>query len=220
MREVHERAGNGRYGRASMSFTVAALVLGVVLGFATGGRLRNVSRRPVDLVWLLTVSVVLQIGADVLDISPSAGLAMVLVAYVGLAAFAVANIRLVGMPVVLVGLVCNLAVITVNGGMPVREDALVASRAATADEAASLDFGAKRHLEADDDVLTFLGDIIPVRATREVVSFGDLIMAIGVADVLFRLLKPVEVRARRERHEVGDVARHPAAGRAPRLVDA
>ena len=123
---------------------------------------------------------------------------MVLISYVGLLAFAIANIRLVGMPVVLVGLLCNLAVISANGGMPVRADAIVAAHVAEREALDTLDFGAKRHLEQDDDVLTFLGDIIPVRPTREVVSFGDLILAIGIADVIFRLLKPVEVRARRE----------------------
>jgi hypothetical protein len=180
-----------------MSFTVAALVVGVALGFATGGRASNINRRTLELVWLLAVSVALQALAEILDLSDSLGLSMVLVSYVGLAAFAVANIRLVGMPVVLVGLLCNLTVITVNGGMPVSEDAILASRTAAPDELASLDFGAKRHLEEDDDLITFLGDVVPVRATREVLSFGDLILAFGIADVLFRLLKPVELSRRR-----------------------
>lgn len=203
-----------------MSFTVAAMVLGVVLGLAAGGRLRNVSRRSLDLVWLLAASVAVQVAAEVLDVSDSAGLAMVLVSYVGLAAFAVANIRLVGMPVVLVGLLCNLTTITVNGGMPVREDALLASRAASAEELDSLDLGAKRHLEGDDDALGFLGDVVPVRTTKEVVSFGDLIMAVGVADVLFRLLRPIELRTRREPDELLDLERPPAPSRPRQLVDA
>jgi hypothetical protein len=180
-----------------MSFTVGALVVGVALGFLTGGRARNVNRRSLELVWLLVVSVVLQTAAELLDLSETLALAMVLVSYVGLAAFAVANFRLVGMPVVFVGLLCNLAVITVNSGMPVRAEAIVASGAATAEELPTLEFGAKRHLEDDDDILVVLGDIIPVPATNEVVSFGDLILAVGVADVVFRLLKPAEVRGRR-----------------------
>lgn len=201
-----------------MSFTVAALVLGIVVGFATGGRLSNISRRTLELVWLLVLSALLQVAAEALDVSDTVGLALVLVSYVGLAAFAVANIRLVGMPVVLVGLLCNLVVITANGGMPVREDALLASRAVTAEKIGSLDFGAKRHLEDGDDVLTFLGDIVPVRVTEEVLSFGDLIIAIGIADVIFRLLKPVEVRGRREEDDVVDL--DAAASRTRHLVDA
>lgn len=181
-----------------MSFTVVALVAGVVLGFATGGRPSNVNRRSLDLVWLLTVSVLLQVAAELADLPDRAGLAMVLVSYVGLSAFALANVRLVGMPVVLVGLLCNLTVITANGGMPVRTDAILAAHAATPGEIDALDFGAKRHVETSNDVLTFLGDVIPVRSTREVLSFGDLILAFGIADVIFRLLKPVELRGRRD----------------------
>lgn len=177
-----------------MSFTVVALVAGVVLGLVTGGRPSNVNRRRLELVWLLVASVALQVAAESLGVPDRAGLAMVLVSYVGLAAFAIANSRLVGMPVVLVGLLCNLVVITANGGMPVEADAITAAHAATAEEIATLDFGAKRHLASDDDVLRPLGDIIPVRPTREVLSFGDLILAFGIAGVIFRLLRPVEIR--------------------------
>lgn len=206
-----------------MSFTVIALLAGVVFGFVAGGRLANVARRSLELIWLLVVSVGLQVAAETLDISDRAGLAMVLVSYVGLAAFAIANTRLVGMPVVLVGLLCNLAVITFNGGMPVEEDALLAARAATRAELSSLDLGTKRHLATDDDVLHRLGDVIPVRPSREVVSFGDLIMAFGIADVVFRLLKPVELRRRDEDDESHVPVLDPplAPRRTPRqLVDA
>ena len=206
-----------------MSFTVVALLAGIVFGFVTGGRLRNVARRPLELIWLLVVSVGLQVAAELLDAPDRAGLAMVLVSYVGLSAFAIANTRLVGMPVVLVGLLCNLAVIMVNGGMPVEEDALLASHAVTREELPSVDLGAKRHLATDDDVLRPLGDVVPVRPAREVLSFGDLIMAFGIADVVFRLLKPVELRRRDEDDDDVLVLDPPRVARrqAPRqLVDA
>jgi hypothetical protein len=203
-----------------MSFMVVALAAGLLLGLITGGRPANVRRRPLDLVWLLVISVALQLGAELLDVADRAGLAMVLVSYIGLTAFAFANIRLVGMPVVLVGLLCNLVVITANSGMPVEPDALLAARAATASELDTIDFGAKRHLATDDDMLTALGDIVPVRPSREVVSLGDLILAIGLADVLFRLLKPVELR-RRDDDELVDVGPSPARSTPARhLVDA
>lgn len=180
-----------------MGFTAAAVLAGMVLGLVLGGRPSNVSRRPLQLVSLLAVSVVLQVAAETLDVAETLGFVLVLVSYGGLTAFAVANIRLVGMPVVLVGLVCNLAVITLNSGMPVDRDAIVAAGVATDAEMEDIDFGAKRHLEGEDDVLTVLGDIIPLSLTEEVLSFGDLILGFGVADVLFRLLRPVGERRRR-----------------------
>jgi len=186
-----------------MGFTAAAVAAGVVLGLVLGGRPSNIGRRPLQLVSVLVVSVALQAFAENVDIDDTLGLALVLTSYAGLSAFAVANIRLVGMPVVLIGLVCNLAVITVNGGMPVEREAIVEAGVATDAEIDHLDFGAKRHLE-DGDRLMVLGDIVPVSVTSEVLSFGDLILAFGVADVIFRLLRPIGDRRRRDDREPDD----------------
>lgn len=119
--------------------------------------------------------------------------------YLALICFALANLRLVGMPVVLVGLALNMAVIAANGGMPVRAGAVVKAGLVVPDEVPSIDLGPKRHLEGEDDVLTILGDVLPVAPLREVVSFGDLILAAGVADVAFRLLRPARRPERRSR---------------------
>jgi hypothetical protein len=140
---------------------------------------------------VVAVGVAAQSAAELLDVSGSVGLGLVYVSYALLTAFALRNLRLVGMPVVLLGLVLNVAVIGVNGGMPVRAEALRAAGHLTDAEIAALDFGAKRHLEDGGDRLTILGDVIPVRPTREVLSFGDIVLAFGIADVLFRLLRPV-----------------------------
>ena len=186
-----------------MGFTVVALALGIVLGLVAGGRPSNVGRRPLHAVMALAAAVVLQAVPQLLDIEGSAGLACVLASYALLVAFALANIRLVGMPVVLVGLLCNVVVIGANGGMPVRAEAILAvDRSA---ELAEVDFGSKRHLEDDSDRVTFLGDIIPVRPIRQVLSFGDLILSVGIADVVFRLLKPIGAVRRRRRPAVSEV---------------
>ena len=203
-----------------MGFTVAALVAGVALGFATGGRLSNVRRRPLQLVSVLAICALLQVVAETVDLPDSLGLAMVLASYVGLSAFAVANLRLVGMFVVAVGLLCNLVVITVNGGMPVRRSAIVAAHAATEAEIRTIDFGAKRHPADDGDTLTVLGDIIPIRPSREVLSFGDLILAFGIADVVFRLLRPFELGRRRRDDESAVAAGASARGHSDALVTA
>jgi hypothetical protein len=207
-----------------MVFTVAAVLLGLLLGFGLGGHISNVNRHPLQLTSLLLLSVLAQAAAELLPLGDTLGLSVVLVSYIGLTAFALANIRLVGMPVVLVGLLCNLVVISVNGGMPVRASAVLAARAAAPAELDSLDFGAKRHLERADDRLTVLGDVVPVRPTREVLSFGDLILAVGIGDVLFRLLKPAIGRRRREPGERDiDLRVHderPVRARPPELVNA
>ena len=186
-----------------MGFTVFALAAGLVLGLATGGRPRNVTLRPLRAVGALAGAVVLQAVPQLLEVSGSTGLACVLGSYVLLLAFALANIRLVGMPVILVGLVLNVVVIGLNGGMPVRADAIH-----TVDrhvKLATIDFGAKRHLEDADDRLTILGDVLPVRPIGQVLSFGDLILSAGVANVVFRLLKPAGAVRRGRRRSVAEV---------------
>jgi hypothetical protein len=148
----------------------------------------------------LGAGVVLQAVPHLVSVSGTAGLACIVASYVLLAAFALANIRLVGMPVVLVGLVLNVVVIALNGGMPVRADAIATvDRDRTPGAIAQLTFDSKRHLETPSDRLTILGDVLPLRPVHEVVSFGDLILAFGLADVVFRLLRPHALPRRRER---------------------
>ena len=183
-----------------MGFTAVALVLGAVVGLAAGGRFHHLADRSFAWWGLLPLGVVLQSAAEVIDVT--GGFALVVASYLCLGGFVVANLRHVGMTVVLIGLALNATVIVVNGGMPVRAEAIVATGAVEAAEVASVDFGAKRHLETPADHLTALGDIVPVPVLREVVSFGDLIMAFGAADVVARMLRPRRGRSRSRVDEV------------------
>lgn len=178
-----------------MGFTVVAVVAGILLGLVSGGRLDHARTRPFRGVSVLAAAVALQLAVQVLDLDGTAGLVLLLASYAGLLGVVAANRRLVGMPVVAVGLLCNVVVIAVNGGMPVRAEAIVAVYDEV--DVATLQFSAKRHLETDDDRLTFLGDIVPVPPLRQVLSFGDLILALGMADVAFRLVRPSRGDARR-----------------------
>jgi hypothetical protein len=170
-------------------YVLAAVVAGIAIGLASGGRLQGIGEA--DLRWLplLYASAVLQIAAIPLDGAP--GLAAVLLSFAGLVAFAAANFHHAGMGVVLVGVAMNFVVIAVNGGMPVRPDAIVAAGIAERSELRGLDFTAKRHLERDDDKLLALADIIPVPAgpLSQVLSFGDLVMSVGVADLIVHLMR-------------------------------
>jgi hypothetical protein len=201
-----------------MGFSVFALVVGIALGLATGGRPRNIALRPLRGAMALGAAVVLQALPQLFDVTGAVGLACVIGSYVLLLAFALANIRLVGMPVVLLGLLLNVVVIVLNGGMPVRAEAI-----RTVDPQVNvdrIDFGAKRHLEDPGDRLTVLGDVVPVPAIDQVLSFGDLILAFGVGDVVFRLLKPAgAVRHRRRRRSVNEVLALLPAPSGPELAN-
>ena len=124
---------------------------------------------------------------------------LVPLSYVLLVAFALRNLHLVGMPIVLLGLTLNGLVIGLNGAMPVRGDALVAAGVVEAGALAAVDLGPKRHLEESDDRLTFLGDAVPVPALGRVVSFGDLVLAVGLGNVVAHLVR--RRRPKRDPHE-------------------
>lgn len=186
-----------------MGYIAIALLLGLAAGLVTGGRPSNAGRRPLRGTGALGGAVVLQVLPELVDVSETTGLACVLGSYALLLGFGLANMRIVGVPVVLVGLLCNVAVITANGGMPVRAEAILAvDRSA---DLGDLDFGAKRHLEEPGDRLTFLGDVVPVRPLGQVLSFGDLILAVGIADVVFRLLRPAAPVRRRRRPTAAEI---------------
>jgi hypothetical protein len=185
-----------------VSVAAIAIALGILGGLIMGGRPANAGLRPIRAGNALWAGVALEIAPHLVDVSGAFGLGLVLAGYAMLLAFVLANLRLVGMPVVLVGILLNVVAIGLNQGMPVRADAVVAAHQAERAELPRLDLGAKRHLEDADDRLTFLGDTVPIPPLHEVVSFGDLILAFGVADVAFRLLRPVGLRRQRGRHRV------------------
>ena len=177
-----------------MLFTGTAVAVGVVIGLVGGGSLRRLGQRRFALWPLLPAGVLLQ-----LPVVDRLGVAGLLASYVCLLAFAAANLRMVGMGLVAVGITLNVIPIAVNRGMPVDPDAIVAARIATTDELPTLHTDRKHHVRRHGDHLTAFSDIIPVGApVHEVLSFGDVVLSIGVADVLFHLLRPTLRHARRD----------------------
>ena len=170
-----------------MSFLFVTLALALGLALVTGGRLGNIAATQLRYPSVLAVAVGIQLALEALH--PTRGTAgrlasaLLVVSYVLLVWFCLANLRLRGLAVVAVGVALNGAVITVNHGMPIRAPQ------------AAVEATTKHHAERPSDRLTFLGDIILVPALRQSLSFGDLIMLVGLVDVLFhRSRNPVTRR--------------------------
>jgi Family of unknown function (DUF5317) len=170
----------------SFLFVTLALALGVAL--LTGGRLRNIAATELRYPSVLAVAVGIQLALEVLH--PTRGTAghlasaLLVVSYVFLVLFCSANLRLRGLAVVAVGIALNGAVITINSGMPIRAPQ------------AAVETTTKHHAERPTDRLTGLGDIILVPALRQSLSFGDLIMMVGLVDVLFHCSRNPATRRR------------------------
>ena len=175
-----------------MRFTLMAVAAGILIGVLTGGRVRHLGDRTFRLLPLLVTGVALQ--ALGVRMESTAGLVMILASYLLLLGFAVANASLVGMWLVALGVALNLLVIGANAGMPVRPAALVAAGVARPDEVGDIDLGGKRHLERPSNRLTFIADVFPVSPLAEVLSFGDIALDIGMANVIVHLMRPVRSR--------------------------
>ena len=187
-----------------MRFTAVAVAVGLFIGFATRGRLKDMSRRSLRGWSVLAAGIATQAAAGRVG-GPEWTTSLVLASYGLLLVFAALNLHLVGMGVVMVGMIANAAVIGLNDGMPIRPSAVVGAGLATPEQVERMRADVKRRPERPDDRLVVLADIVPVPPLREVVSFGDLAIGVGVADVIVHLMRP----GRRAR--VGSQAPVPAA---------
>jgi len=137
---------------------------------------------------------------------------VLLLSFVPLSVFVVANIHIPGFVLLLVGLAMNFTVISVNHGMPVSVHALEASGQQQTLHELITHGGAKHHLMDPDDRLRPLADVIPVQPVRQVVSVGDVVSYAGVAWVIAAGMRPP---ARRRR---GDHLRTTLAAQATRVL--
>jgi hypothetical protein len=170
-----------------VTVVLAAIVAGIGIGLISGGRLRNLGQHRLRSLWVLVIGAGLQVVSGRVD---TGGSVLVLASYAFLAAFAIRNLARVGMGVMVVGVVLNAAPIALDGGMPVEAHAIVSARIAPASEIDTIDFGSKRHLARRGDHLRGIDDTIPNWYTHEVLSIGDLVIAVGVAAVVAGLLHP------------------------------
>ena len=157
------------------------LVVAVVVGLLAGGRLSGLSTMRFRLAPLALVGLALQF------LLPPGNWPYVLlmISFVLLIAFAVANLKTTGFTLILAGILMNFLVIAVNHGMPVPRWSLERS-----DQIEELDYliengGAKHHLATEDDTLMFLADVIPLPSPiRQSVSVGDIVAYVGVGYVI------------------------------------
>ena len=176
--------------------------LAVLGALVTRGSLRRLFRRPVRGIPLLVVGLGLQIALELLDLSrdriDDLGFGLFAGSWALILGFCLANVfTLRGIGVVAVGVAMNALVVALNMGMPT-SDRLV-DRPSGARIEVPVERTAKERPEHDDDLLGFLGQIIrlPENPIDDALSFGDLVIALGVIDVAFH-------RSRRSRSTLTD----------------
>lgn len=183
---------------------VVALVVGSLIGVARRPLGARAARPSVRRLELLLVGVGLQLIAHGLsgDLAPI----VAALAIVALLVVVAGNLHLTGMLVIGVGLLVNLAGVSLNGGMPVRAEAIVRAGLAEPGEVAAVELRGPRHLESPSDIAPILGDVLALPPLGAVVSFGDLIVLVGLTDAVAQL-----TRRRRRRWSSADRGDYDAA---------
>lgn len=181
---------------------LTALVLAVLTGVAArlrGGSLTTLAETTFRWTPLLVAGLVFQVAFLYWDpewLGSGGGLAVVLGSNLTVAVWLFVNRSLPGLLLAAAGMALNVVVIAVNGAMPV-----LPSSAERAGVSQSIDDAGIKHERLDEDtVLPWLGDAIPVPPFKEVLSVGDVVLALG----LCRVVDARMTVAKRPRHSAAE----------------
>jgi hypothetical protein len=164
---------------------VIAIAVAFLIPAVTGGsyaRMLEVRWRFTSLLFVgLAIQVVLELWTIPKEHWHDWGFGLLVASYVLILAFVARNLVIRGMGIVLIGIACNALVITVNQGMPVKLPVAWQSKSWAQPTV-------KHHPQQPDDKLKFLSDIIVLEGPlQSVVSFGDLILLVGLCDVAYNV---------------------------------
>jgi hypothetical protein len=174
-------------------FILYAIVAGLLIGFLLGGRLDSIAETRFRWGWLAILALAIQLVL----FSPLAGglgdaARWIYVASTALVVVVVlANLRLPGLPIVLLGAVSNTAAIVANGG------SMPASPAALAALGGTVNNGPTNSIVVEHPALEPLTDIFAMPAWipfANIFSIGDVLIAIGVAVAIAAAMRPRVVR--------------------------
>lgn len=171
----------------------SCVLIGAILGLAGRSRIR--ARRP-PLFWVGVglLGLVLRLAADA---TTTRFAAVGLIAGFGLLiVFCLKNLAWPGMLIAALGFAASGLCIAANGGMPIGNQAARSAGIVVADQQkgdSTLMGG--RHLEAPEDRLLFLGEIIPIRALKRTFSFGEFVALAGMANVAFHVTGRRSIRS-------------------------
>lgn len=158
-----------------MVLFIVGATFGLIIGLARGGLLRSLVRhdinRPLLAFGVLSLLVLIRLGWV-----GDAG-AILALTLGGAVVVALSNRHLAGMAVIAVGLIANFIPVALDGGTPVEPRAWRSSTAITPT------LSPTQHLADHRTSLPILSSRIPLPAGNAVVSFGDLVIAVGLASL-------------------------------------
>jgi hypothetical protein len=180
-----------------MRVLLIAVAVGFALALVLRGRFAYMRGRALRLWFLLPLGLALHLAA-VSSAGRTWPFVLVLLGFACLFAFAVANLAVTGFWMIALGLFLNAFAVGLNHGMPIGRKAL----AHTGNNSGV--YAALHHVQRSSDKLLILGDVVPISPIGEVVTFGDLILAVGLVDVIIHLMRPPKRRRDDEDDEAKD----------------
>jgi len=187
-------------------FILYAIPAGILAGFALGGRLQGLSTIQFKWAWvfMLGLTVQLVLFSDfVTERIGGAGMPIYVLSTLAVAAAVAANLRIRGIPIVLLGAVSNFAAIIANGGyMPASAEAMEAlGRPAKT--------GYSNSSFVPDPALPWLTDIFALPTWlpyNNVFSIGDVLIGLGVVVVIASAMRGSVAQAVRDTPPTGAAA--------------
>jgi uncharacterized protein DUF5317 len=170
--------------------------LGLIIGLLARGSFKGLKDIQLRMVWVLFVSLAIAILPLFSDSINEHRRGLLLVANAGVLLFLLVNILTsrgetrAGFLVITLGWALNFTVIAVNGGMPLSRWAYAASGQTQRITEGSGGFY-RIVLAGPKTTLLRLGDVIPIRLFREVVSIGDILLFLGIALVIAAAMRTV-----------------------------
>lgn len=164
--------------------TIGAAVLIVIV---TWGDFRELTRLRFAGVWLLFSGLAIQIALEFVEFDAeqieTIGYGLLMVSYAFILSFCFVNLTTRGFGVIAVGIGLNALVIGLNQGMPT---ANIENDARGNRIEKPIEQTVKHRPESKEDLLDFLGDTIVLPEPFDsVVSFGDLIMSVGICELTY-----------------------------------
>jgi Family of unknown function (DUF5317) len=189
--------------------------IAIAIVLVTRGSFGRLAKLPIKSIWLAVLALGIQIALELVDIPDDRiddlGLGLLMASYVLLLAFCFVNLRIPAMWIVALGIALNTAVIGLNQGMPTPDQEVTTASGRTVDK--PIERTVKHRPESDDDLLPFLGDQIVIpEPVDEVISVGDIVLAVGILAVCYlgsRRL-PRAARSARRTHPSAGASRVPA----------
>lgn len=182
-------------------FIIYSVILGIILGYITNGRLKNIIQRP--LYWrslvLLAFIVQILIFSDLPFSKALSNTIIVIlhyVTYLCLLIFIIRNAKNLGISVVGFGVFLNTLVIFTNGGhMPTIPENLKNTSVGKSAEVINQGVAVHNSVKMTSDTLfPWLGDIFYLPSWvpfSNVFSIGDVLIAVGICVYIVMNMRPI-----------------------------